>query len=526
MLKSEMFMKTRHILCLLVLVVLCLPLRAQRFFNLSSDEVSVDTVMPSFGYSVPLPDDYADSTYTATIVYPEFIDMTELDIANYHRISQDTLPPMPRISHNIVLDRRKASLALGFCPLVMRDGKYQILVSFMLRVDSKPKALAAQAKRSGVATRASSPSERYAAHSVLASGKWAKIRVPSSGVYELTAALVRRAGFSDLSRVRVYGYGGNLQNEVLDGDELEATDDLSEVPTCTVNGRRLFYAKGPVNWSSNSVARRTRNPYSDYGYYFLTYGDATPESVDTATFLASFYPSADDYHTLVESDGYSWYPGGRNLFDPVALAQGQAKTVVLAPPAGATSGRLSVNISAGSASTAQVAVNGQTLGRISVSLTEYDKGNERMATYTLGNLTGADTVKVTVASGGPMRLDFISVAWDSPAAAPDLTGAFPVPEYVYNITNQDHHADPQADMVMIIPTSQKLLKQAQRLAQFHEQNDGLRVNIVPADELYNEFSSGTPDASAYRRYMKMLYDRATTDGDMPSCGGWSCRRRP
>ena len=48
-----------------------------------------------------------------------------------------------------------------------------------------------------------------------------------------------------------------------------------------------------------------------------------------------------------------------------------------------------------------------------------------------------------------------------------------------------------------------------------EERDGLRVTIVPADELYNEFSSGTPDANAYRRYMKMLYDRAETEDDMP-----------
>ena len=71
-------------------------------------------------------------------------------------------------------------------------------------------------------------------------------------------------------------------------------------------------------------------------------------------------------------------------------------------------------------------------------------------------------------------------------------------------------------MVIIIPTSQKLLKQANRLADFHRQHDGMRVNVVPADELFNEFSSGTPDANAYRRYMKMLYDRAETEADMPS----------
>lgn len=95
------------------------------------------------------------------------------------------------------------------------------------------------------------------------------------------------------------------------------------------------------------------------------------------------------------------------------------------------------------------------------------------------------------------------------------TTAFATPEYVYGITNQDHHADANADMIIIIPTSQKLLAQAQRLAAYHEQHDSMTVRIVPADELYNEFSSGTPDAGAYRRYLKMMYDRATDDKELP-----------
>ena len=70
-------------------------------------------------------------------------------------------------------------------------------------------------------------------------------------------------------------------------------------------------------------------------------------------------------------------------------------------------------------------------------------------------------------------------------------------------------------MVIIIPTSQQLLAQAQRLKAFHETHDGLSVSIIPADEIFNEFSSGTPDANAYRRYLKMLYDRATSADDAP-----------
>ena len=48
------------------------------------------------------------------------------------------------------------------------------------------------------------------ASSVLATGRWAKIRVPESGVFQITDELIRKAGFSDINKVKVYGYGGNL----------------------------------------------------------------------------------------------------------------------------------------------------------------------------------------------------------------------------------------------------------------------------------------------------------------------------
>ena len=107
------------------------------------------------------------------------------------------------------------------------------------------------------------------------------------------------------------------------------------------------------------------------------------------------------------------------------------------------------------------------------------------------------------------------MAWEKAIPLPNLSGSHPAATYVKNIANQDLHADGQADLVIIIPASRTLLKQAQRLKEFHESHDGLRVNIVAADQLYNEFSSGTPDANAYRRYLRMLQDRAATEADMP-----------
>ncbi|MGM9707461.1 MAG: C25 family cysteine peptidase, partial [Prevotella sp.] len=495
------------------MLTLCLPASAQRFFNLTSSQIEIDSVMPEFSYSMPLEDNYEDSVYTVSILYPEYIDMTSRDLANYEALTDDSLPETPIISRRIAISRKKASLEIFFRPLVMREGRGQILVSFMLKVESAPKSKAE--RRALAKTRAAGTASRYATKSVLAEGKWAKIRVPETGLYQLTDAYVRKLGFTSLAKVKVYGYGGNLQPEKLDAEYLAAHDDLMEVPTYEADGRKLFHGLGPVTWSTNSSARRTRNPYSDYGYYFLTENDAEPLTADSANFVKAFYPSPDDYHVISESDGFSWYHGGRNLFDARAINLNSTQATVLSNEAGATSGRLTVNITAGVVSTARVMINDSLLGNIAVSLPKYYTGNESTATYNIKGLHATDTVKITTIAGGPVHLDFVSMAWTKPKPAPKLSQAYPSPEYVYHITNQNLHADSALDMVIVIPTSQKLRTQADRLANFHRDHDGLRVKVVPADELFNEFSSGTPDANAYRRYLKMLYDRAVDDKDMP-----------
>ena len=485
---------------------------AQKFFNLTAGQVRTDSVLPHFASTFPLPENYSDSVYTVSLAYPEFVDMPRRDIEAYRKIVTGLPPAMPEISSRIVFDRKRPSLQTEFCPVVYRDGRYRLLVSFMLKKEARPVSSA----RRAAARTASDPSSRYAAHSVLASGRWAKIRVPSTGVYQLSELLIRQAGFSDINKVKVYGYGGNLRDERLSGDDLAENDDLREVPLCEVGGRLLFHALGPVSWKANNSTRRTRNPYSDYGYYFITQNDeGSPARISQEDFIVSFYPSSYDYHSLYETDGYAWYQGGRNLFDTRQITASSPYTVEMTGNPETAGGSLTVNVTAGSACRVQVEFNDSVVGTLNVTLGAYDEGNEKSGTYRISNSKAQNTVRISVVSGGPARLDFVSMAWDKPFAAPDLASSFPVPQYVYNITNQDLHADGAADMVIIIPTSQKLRKQAERLKEFHETRDALRVRIVPADELYNEFSSGTPDASAYRNYLKMLYDRASSEDDMP-----------
>ena len=501
----------------IALLVLALPAKAQqRFFNLTADEVKVDSVLPHFLYSIPLPENYQDSVYTVSVKYPEYMDMTVSDVANYNRISGAALPSQVPLSQNISVSRRKGYLVVSFCPLVFRNNKYQMLVSFML--DVKAKAVKNSVLRQRKNDKAyASAADIYAEHSLLASGKWAKIRVSSSGVYQLTDATVRQAGFSNINKVKIYGYGGNLQNEALYANDLARTDDLKEVPQCVVGGKHLFYAKGPVSWTSNSSTVRRRNPYSDYGYYFITQSDEEPATVDSATFVSSFYPSPDDYHSLYEVDGYSWYNGGRNLFDPTPISVGGSQQVVITNTTGSQKGRLTVNVSAGGNNQIRILLNGKELGTLNVPILQYCKAGQVSGTYSLDNLRidAKDTVTIVNVSGETARLDYVSMAWEKAIPLPNLSGSHPAATYVKNIANQDLHADGQADLVIIIPASRTLLKQAQRLKEFHESHDGMRVNMVAADQLYNEFSSGTPDANAYRRYLRMLQDRAATEADMP-----------
>ena len=499
----------RLIVCLIFLS-LYISAGAQEFFNLTAAQVRIDSLLPVFTWQKSLGTFYADSVYAVSIEYPEFIEMSKADIRRYQSISGAPLPALPVVTQHVGVARKQGVLDVSLVPLVFRNGKYLKLVSFKLNVQ----ATAKNAIRSH--TRVGGVEARYADHSVLKEGVWAKIRVPESGIYELTGALLKKAGFSDASKVKVYGYGGALQPESLTGDYLMETDDLKEVPVCVVNGKRLFYAVGPVTWESAETLVRQRNPYSSYGYYFLTENDEPPLSINKDDFVAAHYPSASDYHTLYEVDDYAWYHGGRNLFDKTLYKVGTPQTYTLA--ASGTTGTLSVALTYDGSFEATVTVNDSEIGTISrnVSLDAYTEAAETVVDYQLEDLLAENTIKITQLSGANLRLDYLSLRLDTPKPLPDLeTASFPEPEYIYHITNQDYHAHGPADMIIVIPTSQTFLSQAERIKSWHEEHDGLRVRIVPADELYNEFSSGTPDATAYKRYLKMLYDRAETEADMP-----------
>ncbi len=78
-------------------------------------------------------------------------------------------------------------------------------------------------------------------------------------------------------------------------------------------------------------------------------------------------------------------------------------------------------------------------------------------------------------------------------------------ELVGKINNQDLHAVKDIDFIII--SHKDFLTQADRLAEIHQNYDNVNTLVVTPEEIYNEFSSGTPDASAIRWFLKMFYDR-------------------
>ena len=89
----------------------------------------------------------------------------------------------------------------------------------------------------------------------------------------------------------------------------------------------------------------------------------------------------------------------------------------------------------------------------------------------------------------------------------DRNATYPVPVKVGTVANQDLHSMTSVDYLIIVPASGKLTAQAERLAAYHTQHDSMTCAVVSADKIYNEFSAGTPDVTAYRRFIKMLYEK-------------------
>ncbi len=71
------------------------------------------------------------------------------------------------------------------------------------------------------------------------------------------------------------------------------------------------------------------------------------------------------------------------------------------------------------------------------------------------------------------------------------------------VANQNLHGSPSVDMVIV--SHPLFYKYAEKLKDIHFANSGLTSLIVTPEEIYNEFSGGTPDIVAIRNFIRMKY---------------------
>jgi hypothetical protein len=90
----------------------------------------------------------------------------------------------------------------------------------------------------------------------------------------------------------------------------------------------------------------------------------------------------------------------------------------------------------------------------------------------------------------------------------NTTGSFPEPAFVEEVENQNLHAINTPEFLII--SHPNFMSSAQELADFHRMQDGMSVEVVNVNDVYNEFSSGSKSATGIRNFIKMIYDRGNT----------------
>ncbi len=556
----------RLFLCMLLTLV-STNVCAQEFTVLDWKVLQIDSVLPVYAEVVPLESDYRLYDYRVSLEYPEWGELSAAELLAVQDFSSQIGDEI-EVESRVGVSRRKGVLDISFVPLVFRDGKFQKLLSTKVCITPVAKPRKAQAKA------IEDVSERFTRHSRLATGRWVKISIKEDGMYRLTNTSLKKMGFTKPENVHLYGYGGHRLSEVMNPNNM--FDDLVEVPLYRPTGHTTayFWGNGLVYWEGD---KRVFNPYATKACYFLTEEEDPcevenlPEVTGTVRNTYTTAPA----HELYEKDDFSWFQGGRNLYDSqnFGATMGHRRNYKLSAPSVGNE-RLTVAFS-GCDTKLTPTVNGKELSSLTMSpLADFVYTRLVEKTYEVAEMRADDhqwNITLQTSNDNEARLDYLALHYDRLLATingyvpfsqkgtgvsrfdivgsdnmkvmritePGYPGAmvqatkgddhkwqvtvddptrhyvafetnyeFPEPQFEGVIENQDLHSLDRIDMVIIIPASGKLQQQAERLAEAHRAYDGLSVVVVRADQVYNEFSSGTADATAYRMLMKMLYDRS------------------
>lgn len=252
------------------------------------------------------------------LLNPQYAPLTTAEIGV---IDTNLLESSPKITYRTGSSRGIPQSVAIIMPLIKTGGKFLKLTSF----DYKAVEGSTLAKNL-----AGGAAPNFAASSVLASGTWYKLAVPTErGIYRIDNAFLRSLGIDpnsiDPRNIKLYGNGGLQQPQPNWAPRL---DDLTENPIL-VQGQAdgkfdasdyiLFYSTGTVAYTPdviNQVIRHKKNIYSDSAFYFLTIGnspglrittqpDPGPGSLTYTSYDQFWYHDIDKLNVI--KSGREWF---------------------------------------------------------------------------------------------------------------------------------------------------------------------------------------------------------------------------
>jgi len=538
------------------------------FTSLDWNEMRIDSVLPVYMEVVPLESDYRTHTYTVSLLYPEYAPLSakEAQVAEcFDSLLSETID----VETFVGIERGRGLLDISFIPIRRQGTRYEKLVSAQIVINanrsSRLNAPRAKAEGSGrYAANSKLASGKWVKVSITEDGLYQfsraslkkmgftnpdNVHLYGYGGHLLPELIREGTHHDDLQEVPLY-YNSQTDSWIFWGNGLvywsddtrisntfarqacyflteeDAPSQIETLPTPATTSyysygstrAHTLYEKDEVAWHSLGRHLFDGENYANNNShtYSLTAIDPTGNGKLTVVFTNGESTSNSVNVTIngTLAGTFSAQPLGDYIY-----ATSATRTYDLAEQG--TPAKLSVNLRSEAGKKARLDYLAYSYDRkLSTAATgfvDFTSVHTTPATFKITGTnvkvirTGSIGVKDALVEGTQGDTYTINVDNGSEHFVAFDTGAtFPEPTVVGNVENQNLHSLDSLDMVIIIPASGKLLSEAQRLADAHIQYDGMRVGIVRADEIYNEFSSGTPDPTAYRLFMKMLYDKAAS----------------
>jgi len=478
---------------------------------------------------------------------------------------------------NVVGIRGKYYLQLEFVPII-----YDKIDASFYRIHKVNYEINVPAQQASLQLKSTYESP---ASSVLASGKWVKIKIEKSGVHKIPYSKLTSWGFSNPSKVNVFGNGGNLLPRP---NASFRHSDLSENAVIHENGAIYFYAQGPVGWSYNDQRKmflHQLHDYTDVAYYFLSDENGIGKRVEASGELSESYTdetSELDSYQFYELDeqnllksGIEWYglrfdpyqsrtysfnfenrvkskemkimtnliarsnPSSNfeTLVDDFPIQKINIPSVDYGSTVGAFANEgygvasfstnsdqvdieLLYNSSSSSASgwLNYICVNAKELITLNQQLMFRNAdmtGAGKATRYYIENTSSNSLLWDISDHTTPMEIDLVAYGGKTGFTYKsdmlkefvvfNVNASLPEPEFEETVANQDLRGSDVPEMLII---AHPLFEdEAKRLANIHLQHSGLQCKVVLPYQVYNEFSSGSPDITAIRDYARFLYKK-------------------